>query len=79
MCDNKSTKEPQEPSAKSKPPASPEQVSKLPTYPITEDTLAFILRKSPVAARKSRLPCQINWHHGICGNPAESQSPHASL
>ena len=45
MGDNKSPKESQEPSAKSKPSASPEQVSQLPTYPITEDTPGIYFEK----------------------------------
>ena len=45
MDDNKSPKEPQEPSGKSKPSASPEPESQMPVSPITEDTPGIYFEK----------------------------------
>ena len=45
MSNDQSPKETQEPSAKPKPSAPEEQVSQLPTYPITEDTPGIYFEK----------------------------------
>lgn len=55
MSDNKSPKERQKPSGKSKPPASPESESQMPVSPITEDTPGIYFEKVTSAARKAPL------------------------